>query len=297
MLILAGTVDAVGSAVKDIKVGQRVAIEPGVPCRRCSRCRDGAYNLCDDTKFAATPPWDGTLAKYYNCASDYVYPIADHMTMEEGAMVEPTAVACQVLKVAELKAGQTVVVFGCGPIGLLCQAVAKAYGAKRVIGIDAVQSRLDFAKSYGADDVFLPERCPTDTDPVEHCERMAAKIKEQFSLGEGPDVVLECTGAEPCIQMGVQVAKKGGTYVQTGMGKENVIFPITTMCIRALSIRGSIRYTAGCYPMAVDLVASGKVDVKRLITQRFEFTEAEKAFELVKAGRSDVMKVVIQGVK
>lgn len=229
-------------------------------------------------------------------------------------MVEPTAVACQVLKVAELKAGQTVVVFGCGPIGLLCQAVAKAYGAKKVIGIDAVQSRLDFAQTYGADGVFLPDRCAAGIDPVEHSERMAAKIKEQFTLGEGPEVVLECTGAEPCIQMGVQVAQKGGTYVQTGMvsrffidtaesqsnsqqGKENVVFPITTMCIRALNVRGSIRYTAGCYPMAVDLIASGKIDVGRLVTQRYEFAEAEKAFELVKAGRSDVMKVIIQGVK
>ena len=268
-----------------------------MPCRRCDRCREGAYNLCEDTVFAATPPWDGTLAKYYICASDYVYPIPDHMTMEEGAMVEPTAVACQVLKIAEMKAGQTVLVFGCGPIGILCQAVAKAYGAKKVVGIDVVQSRLDFAKTFGTDEVFLPERCPPDVEPTTYSERIAAAINKQCGLGEGADIVLECTGAEPCIQMGMNAARKGGTYVQTGMGKENVVVPITTMCIRALNVRGSIRYTAGCYPMAVDLVASGKVDVKRLITQRFEFTEAEKAFELVKAGRSDVMKVVIQGVK
>lgn len=291
----AGTIAAVGSAVKNVKVGQRVAIEPGVPCRRCSRCREGAYNLCEDTIFAATPPWDGTLARYYICASDYVYPIADHMTMEEGAMVEPVAVACQVLKVAELQPRQNVLVFGCGPIGLLCQAVARAYGAKKVIGVDVNEARLDFAKTFGADDVFLPERCPEGVDATEHSERIAAKLKEQCSLGEGPDVVLECTGAEPCIQMGVQAAKKGGTYVQAGMGKENVVFPITTMCIRALSVRGSIRYTSGCYERAVDLVASGKVDVKRLITQRYAFTEAEQAFELVRVGRPDCMKVVIAG--
>ncbi|KAH0157749.1 hypothetical protein KCU67_g7789, partial [Aureobasidium melanogenum] len=116
-------------------------------------------------------------------------------------------------------------------------------------------------------------------------------------LGEGADVVLECTGAEPCIQAGIFAAKKGGTYVQAGMGKENVLFPITTACIRALNIRGSIRYTKGCYPVAVELVGSGKIDVKRLITNRFKFEEAEQAFELVKAGREDVLKVIIEGVQ
>lgn len=132
---------------------------------------------------------------------------------------------------------------------------------------------------------------------MEHAEKVAAEIKQHFDLGEGADVVLECTGAEPCIQAGIYSAKKGGTYVQTGMGKENVVFPITTACIRALHIKGSIRYTTGCYPAAIDLIAKGKIDVKRLITNRFKFEEAEKAFELVKAGKSEVFKVIIEGVK
>lgn len=238
-----------------------------------------------------------TSTRYYIVAADYTYPIPDHMTMEEGAMVEPTAVAVQIAKVADLRAGQTVVVFGCGPIGVLCQAVAKAYGAKQVIGIDVVQSRLDFAKQYGADGVFLPSKPEAGVDPVSHSEKVAALIKETFDLGEGPDIVLECTGAEPCIQAGVFVCKKGGTYVQAGMGREVVAFPITTACIRALTIKGSIRYQSGCYKTAVDLVASGKLDVKRLITNRFKFEEAEQAFELVKAGRQDVFKVIIEGVQ
>ncbi|KAI7113783.1 GroES-like protein, partial [Hortaea werneckii] len=266
-----GTIVECGDKVKNVKVGQRVAIE--------------------------TPPWDGTLAKYYTVASDFVYPIPDHMTLEEGAMVEPTAVAVQISKTAEVKANQTIVVFGCGPIGVLCQAVAKAYGAKKVIGVDVVQSRLEFAKSFGADGTHLPPKPEQGTDPVQHSEKVAELIKKEFDLGEGPDVVIEATGAEPCIQAGVNLTKKGGIYCQAGMGKENVVFPITTACIRALTIKGSIRYTTGVYPAAVDLVASGKVDVKRLITNRFKFEEAEKAFELVKSGRSDVLKVVIEGVQ
>ncbi|KAI0839700.1 GroES-like protein [Hypoxylon sp. FL0890] len=292
-----GWVRAVGSKVKNVKVGDRVAIEPGVPCRRCEYCRSGAYNLCADIIFAATPPWDGTLQRFYVVASDFCYPLPDNMSYEEGALVEPVAVAVQICKVADLKAGQTVLVFGCGPIGVLSQAVAKTRGAKKVIGVDISQSRAAFAKSFGADDVFVPE-WPSfpSADPVETSRSIAERIVNEFGLGDGADVVLECTGAEPCIQAGVFATKKGGTYVQAGMGKENVVFPITTACTRALNVKGSIRYTTGCYPTALDLIASGKIDPTALITRRFKFERALEAFELVKKGQEDTLKVMIEGI-
>lgn len=146
------------------------------------------------------------------------------MTAEDGALVEPVAVAVQICKVAGLRGGQSVLVFGCGPIGALCQAVAKAHGASRVVGVDLSESRADFARSFGADDVYVPPReeaaADSDVDPVSASRAMAEKIVTTFGLGDGADVVLECTGAEPCIQAGVFAAKKGGTFVQAGMGKE-----------------------------------------------------------------------------
>lgn len=301
----AGTVVEIGSSVKNLKVGDRVAIEPGVPCRHCDYCRSGSYNLCPDTVFAATPPHNGTLSKYYKTAADYCYLIPEHMTLEDGALCEPVAVAVQICKVGDVRAGQTVVVFGCGPIGLLVQCVAKAYAAKKVIGIDLSQSRLDLAKmKLGcADGVFFPPMMPktpgegSDVDrESEWSAKVAADIKREFDLGEGPDVVIDATGAQSCIQTGVHLTKKGGTYVQAGMGRENVVFPITTACIRDLTIRGSIRYTAGVYPTAVDLVASGKIDPKVLITHRFPFEKAEEAFETVRKGGENVLKVIIEGV-
>lgn len=293
----AGVVVETGRKVKNVKVGDRVAIEPGVPCRRCDFCRSGAYNLCADTVFAATPPHDGTLQKYYIVASDYVYPIPEHMSAEDGALVEPVAVAVQIVKVADLRAGQTVLVFGCGPIGVLCQAVAKASGASKVIGVDISQSRAQFAKDFAADDVYVTQaKSAEGVDPVDASRAVAEEIVARFGLGEGADVVLECTGAEPCIQAGVFAAKKGGTYVQAGMGRENVVFPITTACIRALTVKGSIRYSTGCYPRAVQLISDGKIQAKKLITHRFKFEEAEKAFELVKKAQEDTLKVVIEGV-
>ncbi|KAJ5595440.1 uncharacterized protein N7459_001648 [Penicillium hispanicum] len=292
----AGVVVETGDKVTDLKPGDRVAMEPGVPCRRCEYCRKGSYHLCGDMIFAATPPWDGTLAKYYVNAADFCYKVPDSMTLEEAAMVEPVSVATAIAKTADLRAHQTVLVLGCGPIGVLCQAVAKAYGAKTVVGVDVVDSRLKVAKSYGTDHVFTPARAEPGADPMEHAEKVALQMNQELGLGDGADVILECSGAEPCVQLGIYAAKRGATFVQAGMGKETISFPITAVCTRGLIIKGSIRYLAGCYPAAIDLIANGHIDVKRLITNRYKFEESEKAFELVKAGRQDVFKVMISGV-
>lgn len=295
---LSGVVVEVGGEVTNLKVGDRVAVEPGVPCRFCDLCRDGKYNHCEEMVFAATPPWDGTLAKFYTVAYDYCYKIPDHMDFEEAAMVEPVSVAVQICKRAQLKGTDSVVVFGCGPIGLLCQAVAKAFGCKKVIGADISDGRLEFAKGYGADGVFKMPLKGKDEDAEEFAKKVAKTITEKFGIDRlGADVILEASGAEPCIQTGVFLARPEGRFVQAGMGREFVNFPVTEALVKQLNWTGSIRYSAGVYPTAVELVASGKIDVKKLITHRFKFEDAEKAFELVKAGRTDVIKVVIEGVQ
>ncbi|KAI1498605.1 alcohol dehydrogenase [Biscogniauxia marginata] len=292
-----GVVAGVGKGVTNLKAGDRVAIEPGIPCRRCSYCRNGNYHLCGEMVFAACPPSDGTLAKYYVSASDFCYKIPDSMSLEEAAMVEPVSVACAVCTTADLRAHQTVLVLGSGPIGVLCQAVAKQWGATKVVGVDVVQSRLEVAKSYGVDATYIPPRPKEGVDPLEHAELVASEMNRTLGLGEGADVVLECSGAEPCVQLGIFAAKKGGTFVQAGMGREVVAFPITTIITKGLTVKGSIRYRPGSYPAAIDLISSGKIDVKRLITNKYKFEQAEEAFELVKSGRQDVFKVMIEGVQ
>lgn len=293
----AGTVAEVGSSVTHLQPGDKVAMEPGTPCRRCAHCRKGAYQHCQSMVFAATPPHDGTLAKYYPIASDYCYKLPDSMDLEEGAMVEPVAVAVSIAATAGNLAGKTVAVMGCGPIGILCQRVARAYGAAKVIAVDVVQARLDLAARTGADATFLPPRADGSTEPMAHAESVASQIKKSLYLGDGADVVLECSGAEACVQLAAYVAQPGATIVQAGMGKEVVAFPITTLCTQGLVLKGSIRYVAGAYPAAIDLISKKAVEVKNLITHRFEFGRAEEAFELVRQGRSDVFKVMIQGVQ
>ena len=139
--------------------------------------------------------------------------------------MEPLAVAVQAVKTADLRGNQTVLVFGCGPIGVLCQAVSKIYGARKVVGVDISKSRADFAKEFSADDVFVPERGPKGVDAA---KVTATKILEQCGLGDGADVVLECTGAETCVQAGVFCTKSAGMFVQVGLGPD-VSLPFSTV--------------------------------------------------------------------
>lgn len=202
----AGIVHKVGDKVKSLKVGDQVAMEPGVPCRRCVRCKDGKYNLCPDMAFAATPPYDGTLARYYSLPEDYCYKLPQGMSMEEGALIEPTAVAVHITRQAAVKPGDSVVIFGAGPVGLLCCAVAKAYGATKIVTVDINEERLKFALDYAATHSFVSERVSAE----ENAKNMINKCE----LGSGADVIIDASGAEPCIQTAIHALRMGGTYVQ-----------------------------------------------------------------------------------
>ncbi|KAF2839225.1 GroES-like protein [Patellaria atrata CBS 101060] len=283
----AGVVTEVGENVKSLKVGDRVAMEPGVPCRRCVRCREGKYNLCFDMQFAATPPFDGTLARYYSLPEDFCYKLPEGMSLEEGALIEPTAVAVHICKQAGIKPGDKVVVFGAGPVGLLCCAVAKAFGATKIVTVDINEERLQFALKYAASSAFRSQK--------ESAEDSAKRLIKDCDLGVGADVIIDASGAEPCIQTSIHALRTGGTYVQGGMGKPDIEFPIVAMCVKELNLKGSFRYGSGDYALAVDLVGSGRLSVKELITGQVKFEDAEKAFEDVKAGKG--IKILIEGPK
>lgn len=283
----AGTVFEVGSAVKNLKKGDRVAMEPGVPCRRCVRCKEGNYNLCFEMAFAATPPYDGTLAKYYILPEDFCHKLPENVSLEEGALCEPLAVGVHITKQADVRQGDSVIVFGAGPVGLLCAAVARAFGAKKVIAVDINAERLEFAKSFAADFTFIPSKVSAQEN--------AQKIKDEFDLPIGVDVAIDASGAAPSVQTAIHVLRSGGRYVQGGMGGDEITFPIMAACTKELTIKGSFRYGSGDYQNALDLVSSGQIDVKKLISRKVAFEEAEKAFEDVKAGKA--IKVLIEGPK
>lgn len=283
----AGIISKVGSAVTTLKVGDRVAMEPGISCRRCEPCKSGKYNLCENMAFAATPPYDGTLAKYYVLPEDFCYKLPEQISLQEGALMEPLGVAVHIVKQAQVTPGQSVVVFGAGPVGLLCCAVATAFGASKVIAVDIQPSRLEFAKQYATTATFMPARVAA----IENAER----LKQENDLGAGADVAIDASGAEPSVHTGIHVLRNGGTYVQGGMGRSEMQFPIMAACSKELNFKGSFRYGSGDYKLAVQLVSSGKVDVKRLITGTVKFEEAEQAFKEVKAGKG--IKTLIAGIE
>ncbi|KAA8645543.1 hypothetical protein EYZ11_005432 [Aspergillus tanneri] len=281
-----GVILKVGSSVTTLKVGDHVAMEPGIPCRYCDPCKSGKYNLCEQMAFAATPPYDGTLARYYVLPEDFCYKLPDNITLQEAAVMEPLGVAVHIVKQAGVSPGQSVVVFGAGPVGLLCCAVAKAFGASKIIAVDIQKKRLEFAEKYAATATFEPAKVPAFTN--------ARQIINENGLGAGANVVIDASGAAASIHTGIHAVRPGGTYVQGGMGLSEINFPIMAACTKELNVKGSFRYGSGDYRLAIDLVASGKVNVKELVTGIVKFEDAEQAFKEVKAGNG--IKTLIAGI-
>lgn len=297
----AGVVVKVGAAVKHLKEGDRVAMEPGESCQICSSCKEGNYNRCPEMKFAATPPGDGTLQGFYTLPGDLCYKLPDSVSLEEGALMEPLAVAIMAVhSIAKMRPASNVVVFGAGPVGLLICAAARALGARYVLSIDIQEERLKFAKEYAASDYHIPGKPQDGEDKIAYSKRQAAEIRAKFGFDErgpgGVDLVIEATGAAVCIQTGMFLAKHGGTYVQIGMGPVNVEIPITTILIKELTIKGSFRYGAECYPLAIDLVARGLIKLDPLITHRYTFDQCVKAFQANRDGKGADGKPLIKAI-
>ncbi|KAI9574718.1 xylitol dehydrogenase [Boletus coccyginus] len=296
-----GVIATVGSSVTHLKPGDRVAIEPGATCRKCDACKEGRYQLCPDIKFAATPPYDGTLCRYYAVPSDLAYPLPSHLTLEDGAMMEPLSVAVHaVSKLGGLRSSQSIAVFGCGPVGILCMAVAKALGASRIIAVDIVPTRLEFAKSYAATDVYRPPPVTENENRIAYSKRSAAMLKQQLGIAErGPtavDLVVDASGAEVSIQTGIHIVKSGGTHVQVGMGPSDITIDMSVVLVKELVVKGSFRYGPGDYPLAIALVAQGKIDLKPLVSHRFPFESSPLAFQTTRNGKSDDGKGVIKAI-
>jgi D-xylulose reductase len=294
-----GTIHSTGSSVTTIKPGDRVAIEPGVPCRSCKACKSGSYNLCRDIRFAAAPgPPDtpGTLSKYFRVAEDFVYKIPNSMGLDEAVLVEPMAVAVHAVKLGDVRPGETVVVMGSGTIGLFCAAVARQFGAHRVILVDILEKKLGFAARYLDCETFLSS---TDSSAEENAEELLKKFElTEYGVdtfGGRVDTVIEASGATSSIETGIQILKPGGKYVQTGLGKPKIEFPIVAMGQKELMVRGCFRYGAGDYELAVGLLEKGLINVKPLISSVTPFEKATEAWE--KTGRGEGIKNLIQGVQ
>lgn len=278
-----GVIVECGESVQGLSVGDRVVLEPGSTCNICNHCRSGRYNLCDAVRFAATPPIDGTLATYYRVPQECCYKLPSHISLRDATLIEPLSVAVH----SSLQAGsmqeKTVAVFGAGPVGLLCTGVARAFGASKVMAVDVVPSRLATALKHGATHTY---QMSSDSP-----EKNAVDLVATAGVETGFDIVLDATGAEPCVNCGIHALARGGTFVQVGLGKSQLSIPVGQICDKEISFKGSFRYGPGDYRMAIGLLNSCRLNLDGLITHEFAFSQAEDAFKNV-AGRSGIKSVI-----
>ncbi|XP_047003168.1 sorbitol dehydrogenase-like [Schistocerca americana] len=278
-----GVVEKLGPGVKNLKRGDRVAIEPGVPCRTCNFCKEGRYNLCQSIFFCATPPDHGNLSRFYVHAADFCHKLPDHVSLEEGALLEPFSVGVHACRRAGVCLGSNVLVLGAGPVGLLTLLAAKAMGARKVIITDIVAHRLELAKKCGADYTLVIPKGAT-------VEQVAERVREL--LETEPHMTIDCCGVEFTAKLGLQVTRPGGVHCVVGMGADQVTLPMVNATFREVDIHNCFRY-CNDYPLALELVASGKANVKPLITHNFTLEQTPQAFETAISGSGNPIKIVI----
>ncbi len=279
----AGDVVAVGPGVRQIRVGARVALEPGVPCRRCRYCQGGRYNLCPHVIFMATPPVDGAFVEYIAWAAEFVYPLPDHLGYAEGALMEPLAVGMHAVRRARLVPGATVLVLGGGPIGQLALVAANAAGAGQLMVADLEDRRLAIATRLDSRAITInPARAPLR-------DAVAAATE-----GEGADVVIEAAGSVRTVTQSIELVRRGGTVVWIGLPGEDPS-PVSTLeAIRKeVDIHGVFRY-ANVYPDAIRLAGSGRIDLSPLVTHRFPLEDARQALDTVADSKATAVKVMVE---
>ncbi len=253
-----GVVVARGPDATRHSPGQLVSIEPGRPCFTCGQCRQGRYNLCPDMRFFATPPVDGAFCEYVTVHEEFAYAVPETISDEAAALVEPLSVGVWACQKARVAPGSRVLVTGAGPIGLVATQVARAFGAAEVLVTDVKPHRLALASELGA----------TATLDVREKPLSEARFE--------PDVLLECSGFPPAIGEAVRTVTRAGRVVLIGMGGDELSLPVSHVQTREIEVTGTFRY-ANTWPTAIALVASGEIDLDRLVTHRYGLDQAEQA--------------------
>jgi L-iditol 2-dehydrogenase len=260
--------------------GQRVAIDPAIPCGRCEYCNHGHPNLCEDLIFAGHGKTDGALREWIAWSEKSLFPVPDSISDAEAAMLEPLGIAIHTVDLAKLKAGMTVGVFGSGPIGLLIIQMAKLSGAARIIATDELAHRVEAAQGFGADEAFLVEE--------------DARLPDIWSAtnGRGVDVAFEAAGTQAAVDTAFAAVASGGKVVLAGIPDDDqTSFSASTARRKGLTIK-LVRRMKHTYPRAIELVSKRLVDVRSLVTRRFPLEQAGEAFRV--AERREGLKVVIE---
>jgi L-iditol 2-dehydrogenase len=277
-----GVVSKAGKAVKNLKPGDRVALEPGKTCGKCEFCKTGRYNLCPDVVFFATPPVDGVFSEYAVHPADLCFRLPDNVSTLAGALIEPLAVGFHAANQGGAHAGQKALVFGAGCIGLVSMMALKAEGVSAVYVADVMQNRLDKAAELGADGVINVK-----TGDI------AAKTAE-ITGGAGFDLIIETAGTEASARQSIGLAKKGATIVLVGYSASGeVTLPVSLALDKELTFKTVFRYRH-IYPMAIEAVASGKVNLEGIVSKIFPLDDIQKALDESIKNKANMVKAVVK---
>lgn len=280
-----GTVVEVGKNVTHLKAGDRVALEPGKTCGHCEFCKTGRYNLCPDVVFFATPPVDGVFQEYVAHEADLCFKLPDNVSTLEGALIEPLAVGFHAAIQGDAHLGQKAVVMGAGCIGLVSMMALKARGVSEVYVVDIMEKRLKKALELGADGVINGAE-----------ENVEQKIR-QITDGRGVDLVIETAGTEITTRQAISIAKKGSNIVLVGYSKSGeMTLPMSLVLDKELTFKTVFRYRH-IYPMAIEAVAQGKVNLKGIVTDIFDLDDVQKAMDYSVNNKTDIVKAVIRVCK
>ncbi len=277
-----GTVVEIGSGVQNLKVGDKVALEPGITCGQCEFCKTGRYNLCPDVEFLATPPYHGSLMNYIAFPENMCFKLPENISTKEGALVEPLAVGLHAAMQGNVKLGDSVVILGAGTIGLVTLLACKAYGATEITIVDVIPKRLEYAKKLGATATINA----AEADVFAEIDKMTNK--------KGVDIVIETAGSARTISQTPYLIKNGGTIVLVGLAPQDIIeFNFAKIMAKEAQIKSVFRYR-NIYPTAIKAIAKGMIDITGIVTHEFEFDETAKAFDYVINNKQDVVKAVIK---
>jgi len=277
----AGTILEVGAGVTHLQVGDRVCMEPGVPDANSRASRLGMYNVDPAVTFWATPPVHGVLTPEVVHPANYTFKLPDNVSFAEGAMVEPFAVGMQAASKARIQPGDTAVVLGAGPIGTMVAIAALAGGCARVIIADLAQPKLDIAAGYQG------------VIPVNIREKNLSEEVSRLTDGWGADLVFECSGSPKAWETLMELPRPGGAIVVVGLPVESVKVDIAAASTKEVRIENVFRY-AHQYDRAIALIASGKVDLKPLVSDTFRFEDSKAAFDRAVEARPTDVKLQIR---
>ncbi|KAK0948069.1 hypothetical protein LTR29_000593 [Friedmanniomyces endolithicus] len=299
----AGVVTTVGSSVSSLAPGDKVALEVGLPCGQCPRCKEGRYNICKELRFRSSgksfPHFQGTLQERINHPAEWCYKLPEDVSLD----LEPLGVALHAFRRSQMQKGATVLVFGAGAVGLLCAAVAKLKGASKVMIADLDAGRLEFAvkNRFAHNSYTVPMRRGKDThETLAIAKETAGDIGRVDDIGE-VDIVFECTGVPSCVQAAIYATRPGGRLMLVGMGHPIQTLPLGAAALREVDIVGVFRY-ANTYPESIEIVqlavrSPEGPDLSKLVTHRFSgLEEASKAFEMAGKTKDTDGKLVIKVV-